>query len=117
MVKQDIMKQIEERHNKARSAWDRGVMEYAKELISNIPDGFAPTEKMLLNGAENWNQYSYGGCTLICNHDICERLCPPSEIKRKKHGDLDPNIYETWIDVQARALKQAAHFIMFCAWM
>ena len=43
--------------------------------------------------------------------DICERLCCPSEIKKKKHGELSPNAGETWLDVQARALKQAARLV------
>ena len=32
-------------------------------------------EKILLNGAENWNQYSYGGCALIYDTDIAVTLC------------------------------------------
>jgi len=107
--------------SKGRSAWDRGVKEYAFELVEeleeaidggyfDISDLAAPkmVEKALLNGAEDWNQYSWGGCSLIYDSDIAERLCNPTELKRTDHGRLDPNSREQWLDTQARALFQAA---------
>ena len=42
-------------------------------------------EADLLNGAQNWEQYSYGGCAEVYDGDICERLCTESE-KKKTHG-------------------------------
>lgn len=96
---------------KARSAWKAGVILYAFDILDNIEDGEV-TEKNLLNGAENWKEYSYGGCALIYDVDICRRLCAPWEIKRKRIGSLPPNGRETWLDVQARALYQAAHMIL-----
>ena len=102
----------------ARSAWDKGVKNYAVMIIENFnDDNFKSVsnrkelEKILLNGAENWNQYSYGGCALIYDTDIAVTLCTPSELKRKKGGELQPNRYETWLDVQTRALKQAFSLI------
>lgn len=102
---------------KLRSAWARGVREYAYELLDRIDeigeelDNDAEiTQKFVLNGAANWAQYSEGGCSLIYNDDIAQRLCAPWELKRMtKHGRAlrDPNKCETWIDVQARALCQA----------
>lgn len=100
---------------KDRSAWDRGVNAYALELLDNLaeltPDDLADPEKVrraLLNGADTWQQYSYGGCALIYDGDIAERLCTPSELKRCKDGDRNPNSRETWLDVQRRALYQAS---------
>lgn len=100
---------------KDRSAWDKGVNAYALELLDNLaeltPDDLADPESVrgaLLNGADNWQQYSEGGCALICDCDIAARLCTPSELRRCKGGDLNPNSRETWLDVQARALFQAA---------
>lgn len=95
-----------------RSAWGRGVLEYARELVETLPDNWefsniALLEKELLNGASSWNEYSYGGCALIYDADICERLGSPSEQKRKKGGELAPNSRESWLDCQARALWQA----------
>ena len=95
-----------------RSAWNHGVVIYALELINSIEDGEEITEKKMLNGAENWHQYSEGGCSLVYNIDICHRLCTPSEIKKTKDGERNPNKQENWIDVQARALYQAARLIM-----
>ena len=99
----------------ARSAWRKGVISYALELLDNLaeltPDDLADPKAVrrgLLNGADNWQQYSYGGSALIYDGDIAERLCNPSELKRCKGGDRNPNSRETWLDVQARALTQAA---------
>lgn len=98
-------------HLNPRSAWKRGVVKYAMELMNDVV-GKEITEKNLLNGADNWKEYSYGGCALIYDVDICHRLCTPSEIKKTKDGERRPNKRETWIDVQARALFQAAQLIM-----
>lgn len=100
---------------KDHSAWDRGVNDYALELLDNLveltPDDLADPAIVrcaLLNGADTWQQYSYGGCALIYDGDIAERLCTPSELKRCKDGDRNPNSRETWLDVQRRALYQAS---------
>lgn len=100
-----------------RSAWDKGVTAYALELLDNVkeraaydgrhPVSVAELTDYALNGAENWKQYSYGGSALVYDCDIAERLCCPSELKRVKGGDRDPNPRETWLDTQARALNQA----------
>lgn len=99
----------------ARSAWSKGVISYALELLDNLaelaPDDLADPEvvrRALLNGADNWKKYSYGGCSLIYDFDIAVRLCTLSELKRLKGGDLNPNSRENWLDVQARALHQAS---------
>ena len=111
----EIREAIKER--KARSAWDRGVREYMLDFLDHMKDyrkldeddEVAPVSvKELLNGAKSWQQYSEGGCSLVYNGDICERLCPPSVIRRKNEGELPPNSRENWIDVQARALCVAA---------
>lgn len=100
---------------KDRSAWDKGVNAYALDLLDNLadltPDDLATPEavrRALLNGADTWERYSYGGCSLIYDCDIAARLCTPSELRRCKGGDLNPNSREIWLDVQARALFQAA---------
>ena len=109
MKKEEIKKALEK--EKARSVWKAGVIEYAFDLLDNIDD-VEVTEKNLLNGADNWKQYSEGGCALIYDVDICHRLCTPSEIKKTKDGERRPNKQENWLDVQARALYQAARLIM-----
>ena len=111
-IKNAIMDALNKNYRKARSSWKRGVIAYAIELIDDLDASKKITEKALLNGARNWAEYSKGGCSLIYDDDICRRLCAPWEIKRKRMGDLPPNGRETWIDVQARALYQAAHMII-----
>lgn len=112
-----------------RSAWSKGVKEYAEELIHKLNEyadynGTLGTisalnstdfEHICLNGADNWSAYSYGGCSLIYNTDIAERLCAPWELKRTKNGLNDPNAKELWVDVQARALRQAFDLLCRCA--
>ena len=120
MEKEEFLKNMEEQdviferiaHLNPRSAWNHGVMRYALELVNSVEIGEEITEKRLLNGAKDWKEYSYGGCALIYDVDICHRLCTPSEIKKTKDGERNPNKQETWIDVQARALYQAARLIM-----
>lgn len=110
-----------------RSAWERGVKLYACELLDNLAECVerahrsnepSPLESReavraaLLSGAEDWEQYSWGGCSLIYDGDITERLCSPSELKRKRGGALPPNAAEDWLDVQARALRRAAQYVI-----
>ena len=108
-TKAEIKKALKK--EKARSAWKKGVILYAIDILDSIDDEEI-TEKNLLNGADNWKQYSYDGSALIYDVDICHRLCTPSEIKKTKEGERRPNKQETWIDVQARALFQAANLIV-----
>ena len=107
-----------------RSAWGEGVQRYERELVADlveaVRDGWvgmddleAPKllERSMLNGASDWRQYSWGGCSLIYDGDIAERLCTPSELKKTRHGERRPNSSEEWLDTQARALYQAAKIV------
>lgn len=111
-----IVEAIEARNE--RSAWARGVKEYALELVDNLEslddddlESMQMVSKALLNGADDWNAYSWGGCSLIYNSDIAERLCTPSELKRTRNGERRPNSTEEWLDTQARALNQASRVV------
>lgn len=113
---------------KPRSAWEKGVAIYAAELLEEleerIANGYqdpakieirAALDEALRNGAENWSEWSWGGCGLIYDGDIAERLCNPSELKKTRNGERRPNAREEWLDVQARAIRQAAHRIKAAA--
>lgn len=102
---------------KTRSAWSRGVKAYALDLIEELPEEELPEshkllEKMLLNGAQSWDQYSWGGCSLIYDKQIAERLCSPSELRKTRNGERRPNSREEWLDTQARALYQASRLVL-----
>ena len=111
----EIKKNLEER--KDRSAWSKGVTKYASDLLESlaevidytgeIPETFSQFYKAVLNGAENWSEYSWGGSSLILDSSIAERLCTPSELKKTRNGERRPNSREEWLDTQARALSQA----------
>ena len=105
--------------HKDRSAWGRGVNAYALELVEELreraayegrnPEPGKECREWMLNGAQDWNQYSWGGSSLIYDGDIAERLCTPSELKKTRHGERRPNGREEWLDTQARALYQACN--------
>ena len=71
---------------KCRSAWDKGVKEYAYMLLDNIFSdrdykaitSFKALHEELLNGAKDWKQFSWGGCALIYDEGIAQTLCSPS---------------------------------------
>lgn len=112
----DKMREYIERTASTRSAWDRGVKEYAIDMMDDLAENYNiecidNLESALLNGADNWEEYSAGGCALIYNADIAARLCTPTELTKTNHGKRNPNKKETWIDVQARALYQAFRLV------
>ena len=128
---EEARRQLEARTD--RSAWDRAVTEDAIDLLDTVNDRceqvtrqFADTEEggaahvhdlfvsrvslmnIMKNGADSWHDYSWGGCGLIYDGDIAEHYCTPSELKKVHGGERRPNSREEWLDVQARALRQAA---------
>ena len=104
---------------KDRSAWDKGVNAYSLELVEVLreragyegrnPGSEKECREWMLNGAADWDQYSWGGSSLIYDGDIAERLCCPSELKKTRYGERRPNSREEWLDTQARALYQACN--------
>ena len=116
---------------KDRSQWDRAVTDDAYDLIVALDESIEYTTQgmskeskefhvsellnnrkninpVMLNGAQDWEQYSWGGCGLVYDCDIAEHYCTPSELKKTRNGERRPNSREEWLDVQARALAQAA---------
>jgi hypothetical protein len=98
---------------KARSAWDKGVKIYAYDLLEHMERdadywcNYLESEKFFLNGARDWKEYSWSGCSLIYDGHIATRLCTISELKKTRYGERKPNKNEEWLDTQARALFQA----------
>lgn len=115
----DIRNRIETRKY-AKSAWQKGITLYALEMLDdlemNINAGYYTIDdittpetlrKAVLNGASDWNQYSWGGCSLCYDYQIAKRLCAPWELRKTCNGAKQPNSRENWLDVQTRALSQA----------
>lgn len=120
MLVSDVVAALGSRRD--RSAWDRGVTAYALDMLADL-DGDAEltartVARTLLDGAPTWHDYSWGGCALIYDSDIAERLCNPSELRRSDNGRRRPNAREEWLDTQARACFQAAQLVkrIVCAY-
>lgn len=117
----EIRELLKWREQKTRSAWDRGVILYAFDLVDDIedeakyknrmPSDKEDLKKICLNGADNFREFSYAGSSLCYNSDIAERLCNPSELKKTNYGARRPNSHEEWLDTQTRALCQAFRLI------
>ncbi len=111
----ELRKLVEEIQN--TSAWKRGVKEYTDELLDNLEEKAQINERLpkdekelkewMLNGAMDCKDYSYTYCSLKYDSQIAERLCTPSELKKKEGGRLAPNRKDTWLDVQTKALIDA----------
>ncbi len=110
-----------------RSCWKRGVMRIAAMMLeeaiagykcgnSELPATWAETEKILLNGANDWEQYVFGGCALVYDEDIAKTLLTPTDLKRwyNSSSDCVPGKQKqgmTMMDLEVRAARQAAHEI------
>lgn len=112
-----ILARLDKTDKKMRkSAWNKGVSNYVRWGLAAVLDGetdenrdYEDMKEYFLNGAENFKGLSYGGSYYIYDEDIAKELAPKSAIRySKKDGRLlPPNSRESWLDVQARALKQA----------
>ena len=115
MMTRDELLQALDALPQGRSARERGVRQYAREMVEYLDAGTVLTRdnarRVVLNGAAGAREYSMGGGALIYDSDIAKRLCTPSELRRKRGGDLPPNPAETWLDVQTRAIEQALAII------
>ena len=118
MTKQEILNNLEKLT--PRSAWNQAVLSDAVDLVQNldcseVPNSWAELRALLLNGARNWQEYSYGGCALVYDEDIARHYCTNAELRKVTRADGTisdrANAAETWLDVQARALSQAAILI------
>ena len=111
----ELRKLVEEIPN--TSAYKRGIKKYTDELLDNLeemariykrlPKDENELESWLLKGARNWENYSYRGYSLKSNRQIAERLCTPSELKKKDGGRIAPSRHDNWFNEQARALNYA----------
>ncbi|MBO5387238.1 MAG: hypothetical protein J6A59_03760 [Lachnospiraceae bacterium] len=119
MTKQYLLRVLEDGYINSKSVWDRAVWCDAFDMVAQSEAEEFNTqnyEKILLNGASSWHEYSWGGCALIYNMDIAKHYCTPSELKRTREGLRRPNREEDWLDVQARALRQACRKVGYAVY-
>jgi len=112
-----MIKSLEAKEKKARSKWGKAVLQDAQWLLENVIEGYDEpyelSEKLVLNGASDWKQFSLDGSGLIYDAEIAEHYSTPSELKKvgfnkeNMYVEKQPNANEEWLDIQARALRQA----------
>ena len=117
---------LEEEHEKTKGTYKKAIILYALELVDNINDNHTTTQEqkdniekvwgytlreLALSGAENFEQYSWGGCSLCYNYDILNRLFCPSIVKRYENSDRVNGIH--LLDLQANALAKALVHIKY----
>ena len=94
-----------------KNAQERGIYHYASDLLEEQADRTCtdhyPVEKDLLNGAANWYSYTWGGCGLTNDEDICRMFFSPSMQKAKKYGNLPPHRGGNWLDFEAQMAMKA----------
>ena len=112
MKKELIVRELEDMKKQfARSAWDKGVYDYAFDILEPLGDELENVKAdTLMNGSNTWTAYPYGGCALICHDDIAKRMCTPSEYKKYLNAGPNSKLSDSdyWLgNVQTRALFQA----------
>lgn len=113
-----IIKNLKEKEKKARSKWGKAVLQDAQWLLENVieryDEPYELSEELVLDGAENWNRFSWDGYALIYDVEIATHYSTPSELKNfwgvTKNSGVKRNVNtagEHLLDIQARALRQA----------
>ena len=96
---------------------DKAILDDAIDLLDNLKetsyqiDTMKDVRKALLNGARDWNQYSYGGCALIydgdiANHYLSEDKQQDFKFKRGPENGCWNGI--KLLDFQATCLREAS---------
>lgn len=122
----ELKNKLEEEQKHTRGTYQKALYSYALDLCDNIADNYITTAEELehlenitnlkeraLNGASDWNQYSWGGCSLCYNYDILSRLFCKSIAKKYENADTVRGRH--LLDWQAFALSKAfckIHFLI-----
>lgn len=121
---EELKNKLNEEQKHTRGTYQKALCSYALELCDNIADNYITTADELehlesitnlkeraLNGATNWNKYSWGGCSLCYNFDILSRLFCKSIVKKYENADSVKGRH--LLDWQASALAKAFGKINF----
>lgn len=113
----NIIKTLKEWKKHTSTKLDKAVLDDAIELLDNLKEtsyqinSLKDVRKALLNGARDWDQYSYGGCALIYDGDIAEHYL--SEDKQQDFKFKRGPEKGCWngiklLDFQATCLREAS---------
>lgn len=123
LTKQQLLKQVKEFlewkgdvyhvYNSRVSTKLKAIFEYCYELFNNIKssrievfNSNADVVNAMLNGADSWLMYSFGGCSHYYNVDIYEALyLKPAPTNRVLNGNK-------LLERQAEYLKQASNLLI-----
>lgn len=115
MDKRELI-QLARRACRCRGHYRKAVCAYIPEIVdranlergelSEMRDDFE-LEKRLLNGANDWQHYSAGACSLVSNHEIALRLFPAHDAERIMRRELRRSDCAL-IERQGSALQHAA---------
>lgn len=117
---EELKNELEQQQKQARGTYQKAIFQYAFELCDNIANNYTTTAEELeltnlkeraLNGASDWEQYSWGGCSLCYNYDILSRLFCKSIVKKYENADSVRGRH--LLDYQANALAKAFAKIKF----
>ena len=106
---------------KPRSAWKQGVKDIAVNILFGILEDADGNDAPHFNRVDDFSKHFYcaslreavdGGCFLVYDYHIARNFCTPSELKRVKNGERNPNTRETWLDVMYHGAYQAIRHII-----
>ncbi len=111
MKLKELREKVEKRKLPTTAKRYKGRKEFALYLIDYLcsPElevSSENLEKVLLNGAENWKEYSEGGLPYAYDEDIANALYPPGQAKKMLKGDYN------WLKIQEDALRCAFELCM-----
>ena len=106
---------------KPRSAWARGVNNIAMNIVNEILVEHDGNDAPHFYRVDDFSEHFYGvslreavdgACFLAYDYEIAENFYTPSELKRVKNGERNPNSRETWLDVMYRGAYQAIRHVI-----
>lgn len=92
------------------SKYSRAIREDAIGLLDSLDAEEIPTDRddlheLLLSGASDWEQYSYGGCAFVYEEDIAAHYYTPSMVSRALSASVSGK--RPLLGMQACALERA----------
>lgn len=92
----------------------RAYCEDFLDFLEECDDVDDVTMTLLLNGADDWYQYSWGGCSLVYTYDLAERLLTADEFEQWKNDEFlqEKQDGTYFLNLQAGVLQYASSLII-----